>query len=209
MPLYEALMENSNADAHELASFARLASVAAERSGDTPRAYQYAERALTRQPSEESVARAEAIAERAGTVPQLAEVLARLLANESLEKSAGIALRSRLVHILRDRLARPQDALVVLREHVEYVLGQSDINRDYVAGSLRELETLADRLGDLDAQRDVLEQSYENVRLISEIGKEITHHIEVEEVIDTVYAEVNKLMPAEVFGIGIFNKKEK
>ncbi|MFD2200407.1 GAF domain-containing sensor histidine kinase [Shivajiella indica] len=45
-----------------------------------------------------------------------------------------------------------------------------------------------------------------NIELIGEIGKEITRSLSIENIIDTVYHHVNKLMDSSVFGIGIYNK---
>lgn len=45
-----------------------------------------------------------------------------------------------------------------------------------------------------------------NIELISEIGKDITSSLSIENIINTVYLHVNKLMDASVFGIGIYNK---
>ncbi|GAA0877547.1 hypothetical protein GCM10009119_05150 [Algoriphagus jejuensis] len=45
-----------------------------------------------------------------------------------------------------------------------------------------------------------------NIELISEIGKDITSSLSIQNIINTVYLHVNKLMDASVFGIGIFNK---
>jgi signal transduction histidine kinase/ligand-binding sensor domain-containing protein len=45
-----------------------------------------------------------------------------------------------------------------------------------------------------------------NIELIGEIGKEITRSLSIENIIDTVYNHVNKLMDSSVFGIGIYNK---
>ncbi len=58
---------------------------------------------------------------------------------------------------------------------------------------------------ELSAQKDELEQSYRNVELLSEIGRKITSSLSVEKIISTVYDNVNALMDASVFGIGIYN----
>lgn len=50
-----------------------------------------------------------------------------------------------------------------------------------------------------------LSQSYNNVEKLEEIGKKITSSLSVEKIIGTVYNNVNALMDASVFGIGIYN----
>ncbi len=51
----------------------------------------------------------------------------------------------------------------------------------------------------------VLQQSYSNIELLEEIGKKITSSLSVEKIIATAYNNVNSLMDANVFGIGIYN----
>lgn len=58
---------------------------------------------------------------------------------------------------------------------------------------------------ELSVQKDELEQSYRNVELLSEVGRKITSSLSVEKIIGTVYDNVNALMDASVFGIGIYN----
>ena len=58
---------------------------------------------------------------------------------------------------------------------------------------------------ELSIQKENLEQSYNNVEQLGEIGRKITSSLSVEKVIGTVYKNVNALMDAAVFGIGIYN----
>lgn len=58
---------------------------------------------------------------------------------------------------------------------------------------------------ELSVQKDNLEQSYNNVELLGKIGRKITSCISVEKIIATAYDNVNALMDASVFGIGIYN----
>ena len=62
---------------------------------------------------------------------------------------------------------------------------------------------------ELSVQKDELQQSYSNVELLSEIGRKITSSLSVEKIIGTVYDNVNLLMDASVFGIGIYNDEFK
>ena len=52
-----------------------------------------------------------------------------------------------------------------------------------------------------------LEKSYNNVKQLSEIGNEITASLSLELIINIVYANVNTLMNADIFGIGIYNSE--
>jgi serine phosphatase RsbU (regulator of sigma subunit) len=53
-----------------------------------------------------------------------------------------------------------------------------------------------------------LENYFNDVVTLSEIGQKITSSLSVEKIIETVYENVNKLMDAPSFGIGVFNKEK-
>jgi len=55
------------------------------------------------------------------------------------------------------------------------------------------------------AQRDELQTSYRNVEQLGQIGRQITTHLTAQPIIATTYANVNHLMDAAVFGIGLYN----
>ena len=57
-------------------------------------------------------------------------------------------------------------------------------------------------------QSTKLQESYDNLELLSEVGKSITSNLTVSKIIDTVYENVNNLMKAEVFWIGIYCKEK-
>lgn len=56
---------------------------------------------------------------------------------------------------------------------------------------------------------NLLQQSYNNVQLLEEIGQKISSSLSIEKIIGTVYKNVNELMDANVFGIGIYNDELK
>src|SRR5690606_18791362 len=70
----------------------------------------------------------------------------------------------------------------------------------------KEIDTKASELA---VQKEHLEQSYNNVELLGEIGRKITSSLSVEKIISTVYNTVNKLMDAAIFGVGIYNDRSK
>ncbi|MCS6832804.1 MAG: GAF domain-containing protein, partial [Flammeovirgaceae bacterium] len=59
----------------------------------------------------------------------------------------------------------------------------------------------------LEEQKDEIEQAYQNVKLLGEIGQDITANLSVDKIIETVYESVNTLMDAPLFSIGIYNEK--
>ena len=52
-----------------------------------------------------------------------------------------------------------------------------------------------------------LEQSYDNLNMLSQMGKEITSSLQLDQILNTVYEKVNKMMDASIFGIGIYDKE--
>jgi signal transduction histidine kinase len=73
----------------------------------------------------------------------------------------------------------------------------------------KQKKEIDDKALELALQKDELQQSYSNVELLSEIGRKITSSLSIEKIIGTVYDNVNLLMDASVFGIGIYNDEFK
>ncbi|WP_230379803.1 ATP-binding protein [Kaistella gelatinilytica] len=62
---------------------------------------------------------------------------------------------------------------------------------------------------EIDEKAKALSDQKDNVELLNNIGRKITSSLSIEKVIGTVYKNVNKLMDANVFGIGIYNDQLK
>jgi signal transduction histidine kinase len=62
---------------------------------------------------------------------------------------------------------------------------------------------------ELQKKTEELEQSYNSISVLSKIGQDITATLNLDVILNTVYENVNKLMGADVFGIGIYNAHEK
>ena len=62
---------------------------------------------------------------------------------------------------------------------------------------------------ELSVQKDELQQSHSNIELLGQIGRKITSSLSVETIISTVYDNVNSMMDASVFGIGIYDDATK
>jgi signal transduction histidine kinase/tetratricopeptide (TPR) repeat protein len=73
----------------------------------------------------------------------------------------------------------------------------------------KQKEEIDHKAHELSVQKDNLEQSYNNVEQLGEIGRKVTSSLSVEKIISTVYDNVNALMDAAVFGIGIYNDELK
>jgi GAF domain-containing protein len=68
-------------------------------------------------------------------------------------------------------------------------------------------EKVQERTQEVFVQKAELEKSFQNIKLLSEIGQQITATLSVEEIIEKAYKNVNTLMDASVFGIGIYDHK--
>ncbi len=66
-------------------------------------------------------------------------------------------------------------------------------------------KTVTIRTRELLRQKNEIEKSYLNFKLLSEIGQQITSSLSIEKVIETAYENINKLMDASSFWIGIYN----
>jgi len=86
-------------------------------------------------------------------------------------------------------------------------IGQNIIDQDdKVKERMAQLQQLNDQMLQ---QRKELQNTYHNVKLLSEIGQQITSTLSLEKIIGTVYDNVNNLMDAAIFGIGIYNAAER
>jgi signal transduction histidine kinase len=74
---------------------------------------------------------------------------------------------------------------------------------------LKQKQEIDAKAKELAAQKDILQKSYDNVELLGEIGRKITSSLSVEKIIGTVYDNVNGLMDAAIFGIGIYHDATK
>ncbi|MBM2813589.1 MAG: hypothetical protein HW421_351 [Ignavibacteria bacterium] len=68
---------------------------------------------------------------------------------------------------------------------------------------------LKEKNDELENKTNDLEQSYNNVSVLSKIGQDITSTLNLDIILNTVYKNVNQLMDASIFGIGIYNPHEQ
>ena len=73
---------------------------------------------------------------------------------------------------------------------------------------LRTLEVMRQK-EELVVKSKALQQSYQNITLLSEIGQKITSTLNLEMILNIVYENVNSLMDAVEFGIGIYSEEEQ
>lgn len=70
-------------------------------------------------------------------------------------------------------------------------------------------EKVKERTAEVLEQKQAIEKAYQDVELLSGIGKDVTSTLSVEEIVGKVYKNVNALMDASVFCIGIYNEKDE
>ncbi|MEH0158504.1 GAF domain-containing protein [Limibacter armeniacum] len=58
------------------------------------------------------------------------------------------------------------------------------------------------------AHEQELKNAFETVKLLGEIGQDITANLSVDKIIETVYENVNNLMDAKIFSIGVYNSRK-
>lgn len=68
-------------------------------------------------------------------------------------------------------------------------------------------ERVAERTKEVTAQKEMLQMNYENTKLLSELGVEISSSLEMDEIFESLYDSVTKLMDAEIFGIRLLDEE--
>jgi len=61
----------------------------------------------------------------------------------------------------------------------------------------------------LETSHKEIEKSYQSVKLLSDIGREIASCLSIEDIIQNVYKNINSLMDASSFWIGIYNEENQ
>jgi PAS domain S-box-containing protein len=57
----------------------------------------------------------------------------------------------------------------------------------------------------LNHQKAQIEKAYNNIQLLSEIGKEVTSSLAIEKIIHTIHNQINQFMDAPIIGLGLHN----
>lgn len=101
----------------------------------------------------------------------------------------------------------------------KHAYGEKEINivrtlATYVAIALENAglyENMEDRVAkrtrEVTLQKEELQSNFENTKLLSELGVTISSSLEMEEIYQSLFESVTKLMDAEVFGIRLYSKE--
>jgi signal transduction histidine kinase len=132
------------------------------------------------------------------------EVLAELFEKE--ENIRSFVKHYKLYHkfkseVFKDEQENKQKYLNVQYE-MEKLQREAEINR------LTNV-VMKEKNAELEKKTEELEQSYNSVSVLSKIGRDITSTLDLDTILNTVYENVNELMDATVFGIGIHKPEEE
>ncbi|TAF31843.1 MAG: hypothetical protein EAZ57_10725 [Cytophagales bacterium] len=77
----------------------------------------------------------------------------------------------------------------------------------------QEIEAINDELveqkAELEKNQLEIKQAYNDIMVISEVGKDITSELGIKSIVARVYEHINKLMDAHVFAIGMYDQQEQ
>ncbi len=108
---------------------------------------------------------------------------------------AIIGGRQQVIKREREKASRETEALEA----------QAKVLETTVAERTQEIRTQA---AEIAAQKDNLQQAYETVELLSDIGKEITASLDLDTILFKLYERVNQLVDASIFGVGLYRPQK-
>lgn len=128
-----------------------------------------------------------------------AMILLFILVGLILQRRANAKLRMQQQQLNKQNLKLQEQADEITVQAEELMQQKDEIiaQRDYIE----------DKNIELERQKDTIQKSYDNIRILSDIGQQITATLDLSLIIRTVYESVNRLMDAASFGIGIYNEK--
>jgi PAS domain S-box-containing protein len=67
-------------------------------------------------------------------------------------------------------------------------------------------ERVVERTQEVTKQKEQLQANYENIKLLSELGVQISSSLEFEDIFESLHESVSELMDAEIFGVRLYHK---
>ncbi|NJL14388.1 MAG: SpoIIE family protein phosphatase [Microscillaceae bacterium] len=130
-----------------------------------------------------------------------------------------VGLSSLLIYITIEKMGQPINRLsesikaVISHNFSEQVSLYRPAGRDEIAGISRDFHAIIERVKartrEITQQKEQIAQAYQNLKLLGEIGQEITSQLNIPEIIRVVSQKVNNLMDTAVFAIGTHNPERK
>ncbi len=151
--------------------------------GDTPKAIDFLEQSL--KVSEEIGIK--------GTIYKVHEVMAE--AYEKLDDLPRFVEHFKLFHKLRSEVIKEE-----LENKQKNLSMQFEVERLQKEAEINRLTNVV-----LKEKNEALEGAYKNFSVLSSMGQDITSSLNFETILNILYDNVNKLMDANIFGIGIYH----
>lgn len=131
---------------------------------------------------------------------------------QSLEHQQESALKDKEIKINKLELERQQliNIFIVIALILITLLAIFIYSRFRIKKKSNEiLETknklISDQNNEITIQKEKIDLSYRNIKMLSDIGQAITANLSAETITETVYNNVSNLMNSTVFGIGLYN----
>ena len=109
-------------------------------------------------------------------------------------------------------LIKQKDDILKKTQNLQQANKQIILINNNLAENIEELKQAHEEIkitsDNLEKQNTNLEQAYNNVKLLSNIGQSITVSLNIKNIINNVYTNVNKLIKSDIFSIGIFNNEK-
>lgn len=140
-------------------------------------------------------------------------IQATLLQRDTLEKMSEIFkltgdFEEAYHHLIRFNEVNEQIRTKEVQEQISRLMTEMKVEQMQKDAEIENLKLK--RLSEQAKVRaSVLEESYQDLITISEIGRRIIANQENEQVLYTVYQDLNKLMEAHIFGLCIYNKAQQ
>jgi signal transduction histidine kinase/HAMP domain-containing protein len=109
---------------------------------------------------------------------------------------------------LSRRLSQPIVALQEAAQRIaegDYSVSVRATTNDEIADLSAAFNTMTQNVSERTSQ---LDSSYQNLRILSRIGRELSSSLDVQQIFTTLYRQITVLMEADVFAIGLLNEKE-
>jgi signal transduction histidine kinase/ligand-binding sensor domain-containing protein len=115
------------------------------------------------------------------------------------------------IYVLRVRTIEHQKEL--LEKEVAERTAKISQQKEAIEKNLEKMEfqkaEIAEKNEEILVARNRIEQAYINLKMLSDLGKEITSSLSEEDIIKTVYQNINSLMDADIVAIGTYNKNKE
>jgi signal transduction histidine kinase len=125
---------------------------------------------------------------------------------EKREEVSSFIKHYKLFHKIKSEVFRDEQ-----ENKLKYLNIQHDMERLKKEAEINRLTNVVmkEKNAELEKKTEELEQSYNSVSVLSKIGRDITSTLDLDTILNTVYENVNELMDATIFGIGIYQLGEE